>query len=188
MYLLTLIIMITATIGQASSASAVRGFSFAVWLVVWRFMLGFGIGGDYPVRHKGEKATTKGRERAKPISTLSSLSPENKKNETQKTHPLSLFSFFLTTLALRHHRRRVLHGPQPRRLRRLRLRDAGHRHPHGLARRDRHHRGLQAADLEGHKVPRLRLEDRARAGRGPGAADGVPAEQAARAAAVDAGK
>lgn len=49
MYLLTLIIMITATIGQASSASAVRGFSFAVWLVIWRFMLGFGIGGDYPL-------------------------------------------------------------------------------------------------------------------------------------------
>ena len=49
MYLLTLIIMITATIGQASSASAVRGFSFAAWLVIWRFLLGFGIGGDYPV-------------------------------------------------------------------------------------------------------------------------------------------
>jgi len=52
MYLLTLIIMITSTIGQASSASAVRGFSFAVWLVIWRFMLGFGIGGDYPVRRE----------------------------------------------------------------------------------------------------------------------------------------
>lgn len=31
MYLITLIIMIVATIGQASAASAVRGFSFAVW-------------------------------------------------------------------------------------------------------------------------------------------------------------
>lgn len=55
MYLLTLIIMITSTIGQASSASAVRGFSFAVWLVIWRFMLGFGIGGDYPVRKKRKR-------------------------------------------------------------------------------------------------------------------------------------
>jgi PHS family inorganic phosphate transporter-like MFS transporter len=55
MYLLTLIVMITATIGQASAGSAVRGFSFAVWLVIWRFMLGCGIGGDFSVRSRGKK-------------------------------------------------------------------------------------------------------------------------------------
>lgn len=48
-YLFTLMIMIVATIGQCTSASAVRGASFAVWLVLWRLMLGFGVGGEYPL-------------------------------------------------------------------------------------------------------------------------------------------
>ena len=48
-YLITLLLMITATIGQASSASTVRGFGMVTWLVLWRFVLGFGIGGEYPL-------------------------------------------------------------------------------------------------------------------------------------------
>ena len=55
MYLLTLIVMMTATVGQASAASAVRGFSFAVWLIMWRFMLGTGIGGEFSVSSDFEK-------------------------------------------------------------------------------------------------------------------------------------
>ena len=48
-YLFTLMILIIATIGQCTSASAVRGASFAVWLVMWRLLLGFGVGGEYPL-------------------------------------------------------------------------------------------------------------------------------------------
>ena len=48
-YLFTLMILVVATIGQCTSASAVRGASFAVWLVLWRLLLGFGVGGEYPL-------------------------------------------------------------------------------------------------------------------------------------------
>ena len=48
-YLFTLMIMIISTIAQCTSASAVRGASFAVWLVMWRLLLGFGVGGEYPL-------------------------------------------------------------------------------------------------------------------------------------------
>lgn len=48
-YLITLLIMVVATIGQTTSASAVRGASFAVWLVMWRLLLGAGVGGEYPL-------------------------------------------------------------------------------------------------------------------------------------------
>jgi MFS transporter, PHS family, inorganic phosphate transporter len=48
-YLVTLLIMIVATIGQCTSASTVRGASFYVWLVLWRLLLGMGVGGEYPL-------------------------------------------------------------------------------------------------------------------------------------------
>ncbi|EIE20161.1 MFS general substrate transporter [Coccomyxa subellipsoidea C-169] len=48
-YLLTLLIMITATIGQCFAASTVKGIGMVAELCIWRFILGIGIGGDYPL-------------------------------------------------------------------------------------------------------------------------------------------
>ncbi|KAI9206029.1 major facilitator superfamily domain-containing protein [Polychytrium aggregatum] len=45
----TMIIMIVCTIGSAFSASAIRGANILQTLAVWRFFLGIGIGGDYPL-------------------------------------------------------------------------------------------------------------------------------------------
>ncbi|KAI9366867.1 major facilitator superfamily domain-containing protein [Zopfochytrium polystomum] len=49
MYGVELIIMMVCTIGSAVSAPAARGFSILVILTIWRFFLGIGIGGDYPM-------------------------------------------------------------------------------------------------------------------------------------------
>ncbi|KAI8619870.1 major facilitator superfamily domain-containing protein [Chytriomyces sp. MP71] len=49
MYGVELLIMIVCTIGSAFSASAINGFSIIVILSLWRFILGIGIGGDYPM-------------------------------------------------------------------------------------------------------------------------------------------
>ncbi|KAJ1553892.1 Inorganic phosphate transporter pho84 [Cladochytrium tenue] len=49
MYGVELIIMVIATIGSAFSAPAVRGFDIVTILFIWRFFLGVGIGGDYPM-------------------------------------------------------------------------------------------------------------------------------------------
>ncbi|KAK9901321.1 hypothetical protein WJX75_006338 [Coccomyxa subellipsoidea] len=48
-YLLTLLIMITATIGQCFAASTFKGIGMVAELCIWRFILGIGIGGDYPL-------------------------------------------------------------------------------------------------------------------------------------------
>lgn len=44
-----LIIIIISTINCATSASAVRGVGVLGFLSFWRFFLGVGIGGDYPM-------------------------------------------------------------------------------------------------------------------------------------------
>ncbi|KAL2915951.1 hypothetical protein HK105_204374 [Polyrhizophydium stewartii] len=49
MYGIELIIMIVCTIGSAFSSSAVRGIGILTVLGIWRFVLGIGIGGDYPM-------------------------------------------------------------------------------------------------------------------------------------------
>ncbi|RKP39013.1 phosphate transporter [Dimargaris cristalligena] len=48
-YGIELMIIIIGTIGSALSASAVHGFSVLTTLVIMRFIVGFGIGGDYPL-------------------------------------------------------------------------------------------------------------------------------------------
>ncbi|KAI8836395.1 major facilitator superfamily domain-containing protein [Chytriomyces cf. hyalinus JEL632] len=48
-YGVELVIMCVCTIGSALSSSLVQGFSVLVVLGLWRFCLGIGIGGDYPV-------------------------------------------------------------------------------------------------------------------------------------------
>ncbi|KAK9805161.1 hypothetical protein WJX72_002836 [[Myrmecia] bisecta] len=48
-YLLTLMLMIGATIGQSLSASPLQGVGVMTIICFWRFVLGFGIGGDYPL-------------------------------------------------------------------------------------------------------------------------------------------
>ena len=47
-YGVEMIIVLVATIGSAVSSSAVRGFSVLALLGTWRFILGIGMGGDYP--------------------------------------------------------------------------------------------------------------------------------------------
>ncbi|EGF79659.1 hypothetical protein BATDEDRAFT_12018 [Batrachochytrium dendrobatidis JAM81] len=49
MYGIELIIMIVCTIGSAFSASSLRGIDILTVLGIWRFFLGIGIGGDYPM-------------------------------------------------------------------------------------------------------------------------------------------
>ncbi|KAJ3010324.1 UNVERIFIED_CONTAM: phosphate transporter [Siphonaria sp. JEL0065] len=49
MYGVELIIMIVCTIGSVLSASMINGWSILVILSIWRFFLGIGIGGDYPM-------------------------------------------------------------------------------------------------------------------------------------------
>ncbi|KAJ1566763.1 phosphate transporter, partial [Cladochytrium tenue] len=49
MYGIELIIMIVSAIGSALSAPAARGFDIVTVLFIWRFFLGVGIGGDYPM-------------------------------------------------------------------------------------------------------------------------------------------
>ncbi|KAJ3233094.1 phosphate transporter [Chytriomyces hyalinus] len=49
MYGIELIIMIVCTIGSALCSSMVNGWSVLVLLSIWRFFLGVGIGGDYPM-------------------------------------------------------------------------------------------------------------------------------------------
>ncbi|KAI9346886.1 major facilitator superfamily domain-containing protein [Obelidium mucronatum] len=49
MYGVELIIMIVCTIGSALCAPMANGWSILVLLSIWRFFLGIGIGGDYPM-------------------------------------------------------------------------------------------------------------------------------------------
>ncbi|KAJ3066969.1 phosphate transporter [Podochytrium sp. JEL0797] len=49
MYGIELIIMIVCTIGSALASSMINGLSILVILSIWRFFLGVGIGGDYPM-------------------------------------------------------------------------------------------------------------------------------------------
>ncbi|KAJ3048690.1 phosphate transporter, partial [Rhizoclosmatium hyalinum] len=49
MYGVELIIMIVCTLGSTLSASMANGWSILVILSMWRFFLGIGIGGDYPM-------------------------------------------------------------------------------------------------------------------------------------------
>ncbi|KAI8610544.1 phosphate transporter-like protein, partial [Chytriomyces sp. MP71] len=49
MYGVELIIMIVCTIGSALAAPMKNGWSILVILSIWRFVLGIGIGGDYPM-------------------------------------------------------------------------------------------------------------------------------------------
>ncbi|KAJ3027121.1 UNVERIFIED_CONTAM: phosphate transporter [Siphonaria sp. JEL0065] len=49
MYGVELIIMIVCTIGSAMCSSMANGWSILVVLSIWRFFLGIGIGGDYPM-------------------------------------------------------------------------------------------------------------------------------------------
>jgi PHS family inorganic phosphate transporter-like MFS transporter len=49
MYGSELILIIFATVCSALSASTVRGISVLGMLGMWRFILGIGIGGDYPL-------------------------------------------------------------------------------------------------------------------------------------------
>ncbi|KAL0021007.1 hypothetical protein WJX77_006224 [Trebouxia sp. C0004] len=48
-YLITLFLIIGATIGQALAASTVKGVGIVTVLCFWRFLMGVGIGGDYPL-------------------------------------------------------------------------------------------------------------------------------------------
>jgi PHS family inorganic phosphate transporter-like MFS transporter len=48
-YLFTLIIMIFAIIGQSFSSNLISGLGIVPMICIWRLILGFGIGGDYPL-------------------------------------------------------------------------------------------------------------------------------------------
>ncbi|ORX73643.1 phosphate:H+ symporter [Linderina pennispora] len=62
-YGVELIIIIVCTIGASFSGNTMRGLSVYWVLFIWRFVLGIGIGGDYPVSAiiTSEFATTKNR-------------------------------------------------------------------------------------------------------------------------------
>lgn len=48
-YGVELLVIVVAASGSALSATTVSGLSVFVVLGIWRFFLGFGIGGDYPL-------------------------------------------------------------------------------------------------------------------------------------------
>lgn len=51
MYGSELLLIIFATICSAMSCSTLKGMDVLVMLSIWRFILGIGIGGDYPLRY-----------------------------------------------------------------------------------------------------------------------------------------
>ena len=63
MYGIELMIIVVCTCASALSANLVSGFSVFTVLAIWRVLLGFGIGGDYPLSAiiTSEFATTKRR-------------------------------------------------------------------------------------------------------------------------------
>lgn len=49
MYGIELLIIILTTVMSSFAADTVRGMSMISMLILWRFFLGIGIGGDYPL-------------------------------------------------------------------------------------------------------------------------------------------
>jgi len=63
MYGIELLMIIVFTITSAFAADAVRGITATTMIIIWRFLLGIGVGGDYPLSAviTSEFATTKRR-------------------------------------------------------------------------------------------------------------------------------
>ncbi|KAK7714860.1 hypothetical protein SLS57_006931 [Botryosphaeria dothidea] len=49
LYGVELVIVIFSTLGVASASEGVNSMNFLAWLLVWRFMMGVGIGAEYPL-------------------------------------------------------------------------------------------------------------------------------------------
>ncbi|KAJ1916747.1 hypothetical protein H4219_003617 [Mycoemilia scoparia] len=72
-YGIELIIIIVCTIGCAFSGSAMRGLSVYWFLFIWRFFLGFGIGGDYPASSTIVSEFANSKNRGAMIATIFSF-------------------------------------------------------------------------------------------------------------------
>ena len=62
-YGIALIILVVGALGCSMAAQPAKGFSIITVISIWRFILGVGVGGDYPVSSviTSEFATTKNR-------------------------------------------------------------------------------------------------------------------------------
>ncbi|GAA5795150.1 hypothetical protein HPULCUR_000504 [Helicostylum pulchrum] len=72
-YGVELLIIIIGTINCATAASTVKGVSVLGFMAVWRFVLGFGIGGDYPISATITSEWSSTRTRGMMISLLFSM-------------------------------------------------------------------------------------------------------------------
>lgn len=76
MYGLLLVIILWATLGLAASADGSHSsMSIAAWLFTWRFLMGFGIGGDYPLSAVIASEFAPRRHRSSMLATLFFMQP-----------------------------------------------------------------------------------------------------------------
>ncbi|WEW57638.1 hypothetical protein PRK78_003105 [Emydomyces testavorans] len=99
MYGFELMIVTIATIGVAMAADGASGsMSLAGWLISWRFLMGIGIGGDYPLSAVITSEFAPTRSRARMISTVFYMQPVG-----------YLMATLVAIIALAAHRKHIPH-------------------------------------------------------------------------------
>lgn len=76
MYGLLLVIVLWATLGLAASADgSYQSMSVAAWMFIWRFLMGIGIGGDYPLSAAITSEFAPQKHRSSMLATLFFMQP-----------------------------------------------------------------------------------------------------------------
>jgi MFS transporter, PHS family, inorganic phosphate transporter len=69
-YMFTLTIMLFSTLGQAFASNLVSGLNIAAVITIWRFLLGLGIGGEYPLSATLTAETSTDANRGRRVATV----------------------------------------------------------------------------------------------------------------------